>query len=278
MLQYVIMNGILLVNHFLNSEKYNELHSHLVRSAKKQNINLAVKTNMELAADKVNTDFVLLWDKDVNLARRLEKSGVAVFNSSSSVAMCDDKARTYIELLGPVLQPETLIAPKTYFNADMSGFVDTAIERLGLPVVFKECFGSFGEQVFLCKTCEDIISHISEKPFILQEFIKDSAGSDTRIEIVGGKFVSAVKRTNPDDFRSNVTNGGTMTPVVPDSKTIETALKACEVLGLTFGGVDILDNGMVCEVNSNAHIINIMNATGIDIAPVIFNEIMEQLK
>ena len=278
MLQYVIMNGILLVNHFLNSEKYNELHSHLVRSAKKQNINLAVKTNMELAADKVNTDFVLLWDKDVNLARRLEKSGVAVFNSSSSVAMCDDKARTYIELLGPVLQPETLIAPKTYFNADMSGFVDTAIERLGLPVVFKECFGSFGEQVFLCKTREDIISHISEKPFILQEFIKDSAGSDTRIEIVGGKFVSAVKRTNPDDFRSNVTNGGTMTPVVPDSKTIETALKACEVLGLTFGGVDILDNGMVCEVNSNAHIINIMNATGIDIAPVIFNEIMEQLK
>lgn len=278
MLQYVIMNGILLVNHFLNSEKYNELHSHLVKSAKKQNINLAVKTNLELAADKVNTDFVLLWDKDINLARRLEKSGVPVFNSSSSVAMCDDKARTYIELSGAVLQPETLIAPKTYFNTDMSDFVDTAIERLGLPVVFKECFGSFGEQVFLCKTRDEIINHISEKPFILQEFIKDSAGSDTRIEIVGGKFVSAVKRNNPDDFRSNVTNGGTMTPVVPDSKTIETALKACEVLGLTFGGVDILDNGMVCEVNSNAHIINIMNATGIDIAPVIFNEIMEQLK
>lgn len=278
MLQYVIMNGILLVNHFLNSEKYNELHSHLVRSAKKQNINLEIKTNLELAANKVNTDFVLLWDKDINLARRLEKSGVPVFNSSSSVAMCDDKARTYIELSGIVPQPETLIAPKTYFNADMSDFVDTAIERLGLPVVFKECFGSFGEQVYLCKTRGDIISHISEKPFILQEFIKDSAGSDTRVEIVGGKFISAVRRNNLDDFRSNVTNGGTMTPVVPDDKIIQTAVKACEVLGLSFGGVDILDNGMVCEVNSNAHIINIMNATGIDIAPVIFNEIMEQLK
>lgn len=278
MLQYVIMNGILLVNHFLNSEKYNELHAHLVKSAKKQNINLVIKTNLELAADKVNTDFVLLWDKDINLARRLEKSGVPVFNSSSSVAMCDDKARTYIELSGIVPQPETLIAPKTYFNADMSDFVDTAIECLGLPVVFKECFGSFGEQVYLCKTREDIMSRISEKPFVLQEFISDSSGSDTRIEIVGGKFVSAVKRNNPGDFRSNVTNGGTMTPVVPDNKIIETAVKACEVLGLTFGGVDILDNGMVCEVNSNAHIINIMNATGIDIAPIIFNEIMEQLK
>lgn len=278
MLQYVIMNGILLVNHFLNGEKFNELHSHLVKSANKQNINLVIKTNLELANDEVNTDFVLLWDKDINLARRIEKGGVPVFNSSSSVAMCDDKARTYIELSGIVPQPKTLIAPKTYFDVDMSEFVDNAIGRLGLPIVFKECFGSFGEQVYLCKTREDVMSHITAKPFILQEFISDSAGSDTRIEIVGGRFVSAVKRFNSDDFRSNVTNGGTMTPVVPNNKMIETARKACEVLGLTFGGVDILDNGMVCEVNSNAHIINIMNATGIDIAPIIFNEITEQLK
>lgn len=278
MLQYVIMNGILLVNHFLNGEKFNELHSHLVKSAKKQNINLAIKTNLELAADEVNADFVLLWDKDINLARRIEKSGVPVFNSSSSVAVCDDKARTYIELSGIVPQPKTLVAPKTYFDVDMSEFVDNAIGCLGLPLVFKECFGSFGEQVYLCKNREDVMSHITAKPFILQEFIADSAGSDTRIEIVGGKFVSAVKRNNPADFRSNVTNGGTMTPVVPDNEMIETAVKACDALGLTFGGVDILDNGMVCEVNSNAHIINIMNATGIDIAPIIFNEITEQLK
>lgn len=278
MLQYVIMNGILLVNHFLNGEKFNELHSHLVKSAKKQNIDLVIKTNLELANDEVNADFVLLWDKDINLARRIEKGGVPVFNSSSSVAMCDDKARTYIELSGIVPQPKTLVAPKTYFDVDMSEFVDNAIACLGLPLVFKECFGSFGEQVYLCKTREDVMSHITAKPFILQEFISDSAGSDTRIEIVGGRFVSAVKRNNPADFRSNVTNGGTMTPVVPNNKMIETAVKACEVLGLTFGGVDILDNGMVCEVNSNAHIINIMNATGIDIAPVIFDEITEQLK
>lgn len=278
MLQYVIMNGILLVNHFLNGEKFNELHSHLVKSAKIQNIDLTIKTNLELANDEVNTDFVLLWDKDINLARRIEKGGVPVFNSSSAVAMCDDKARTYVELSGIVPQPKTLIAPKTYFDVDMSEFVDNVIACLGLPLVFKECFGSFGEQVYLCKTREDVMSHITAKPFILQEFISDSAGSDTRIEIVGGKFVSAVKRNNPADFRSNVTNGGTMIPVVPNNKMIETARKACEVLGLTFGGVDILDNGMVCEVNSNAHIINIMNATGIDIAPVIFDEITEQLK
>lgn len=278
MLQYVIMNGILLINHFLNGEKFNVLHRHLVKSAENHNINLAIKTNLELALENVNTDFVLLWDKDVNLARRLERSGVPVFNSSSAVEMCDDKARTYAELEGIVSQPKTLAAPKTYFEADMREFVDGAVKQLGLPLVFKECFGSFGEQVYLCKTKEEIISHITEKPFLLQEFIADSAGRDTRIEIVGGRFVCAVKRHNPDDFRSNVTNGGTMTPVVPDDRMIASAIKACEVLGLTFGGVDILDNGMVCEVNSNAHIMNIMHATGVDIAPAIFDEILERLK
>jgi RimK family alpha-L-glutamate ligase len=143
--------------------------------------------------------------------------------------------------------------------------------------VFKECFGSFGEQVHLCSSRDDVLSHISEKPFLLQEFIDTSAGSDTRLEIVGGKCVSAVKRFNENDFRSNVTNGGTMTPIEPTRAQIDTAVKACDVLGLTFGGVDLLDNGMVCEVNSNAHIINIMKSTGKDIAPLIFNEIKKQL-
>ena len=52
----------------------------------------------------------------------------------------------------------------------------------------------------------------------------------------------------------------------------------CKELGLTFGGVDILPNGAVCEVNSNAHIINIMNTTGVDVAPLIFDEILEKVK
>lgn len=272
------MNGILLVNHFLNSEKFNELHTHIIDSARKMNIDLTLKTNLELATEKINSDFVLFWDKDTNLARRIERQGIPVFNSSDSIEKCDDKARTYIELDGIVAQPKTLIAPKTYFKSDMSDFVDRAISELSLPLVFKECFGSFGAQVFLCHNREEILSHISEKPFILQEFIDTSKGSDRRLEVVGGRVVSAVKRHNENDFRSNVTNGGTMEQYTPSESEIETAIKACNALGLTFGGVDILDNGMVCEVNSNAHIINIMNTTGIDIAPLILNEIAGKIK
>lgn len=272
------MNGILVVNHFLNSNKFNELHHHLISSAKQMNIKLTMKTNLELATERAQADFVLFWDKDINLAKRLEKEGMPVFNSSHAIALCDDKARTYIALDGIVPQPKTLIAPKCFFKADMSEFVTKSIDILGLPLVFKECFGSFGEQVHLCHSFDEIMQHITEKPFILQEFITECAGMDARLEIVGGKCVSAVKRINENDFRSNVTNGGTMCPYEPTAAEIETAVTACYTLGLTFGGVDILENGMVCEVNSNAHIINIMNCTGLDIAPIIFNEITEKIR
>ena len=67
-----------------------------------------------------------------------------------------------------------------------------------------------------------------------------------------------------------------LTDVSNEEKAL--AVKACEVLGLDFGGVDILDGGYVCEVNSNAHIINIMKSTGVDIAPMIFEHILERIK
>lgn len=271
------MKGILAVNHFLNKNKFSELHNHLVNSAKLQNIELKIKTNLELATEKVECDFVLFWDKDINLARRLEKEGLPVFNSSKSIELCDNKAKTYLELLGEVKQPKTIIGPKTFFYSDFSQFVENAVEILKLPLVFKECFGSFGEQVYLCNTKEEILSHITDKPFILQEFIKESVGRDVRLEVVGNKVVSSVLRYNDNDFRANVTNGGTMEKYTPTKEEEETAIKACEKLGLTFGGVDILEGNILCEVNSNAHIINIMNCTGIDVAPLIFNEIKSKL-
>ncbi len=271
------MNGLLVVNHFLRNEKFNILHRHLIESAKNQGINLVLKTNLEAAFLSETPDFVLFWDKDIMLAKQLERQGLPVFNSSDAIRKCDNKAETFIELSGVVKQPETIIAPLTFFKADFGEFVDKAIEALGLPLVFKECFGSFGEQVFLCSTKQEIISHISEKPFILQEFIKEAQGKDIRIEVVGGRAVCAVRRENKNDFRANITNGGTAYAYTPTPKQCEAAVNACNALGLDFGGVDIMCDDIVCEVNSNAHIINIMNCTGIDTAPLIFKDILSKL-
>ena len=91
-----------------------------------------------------------------------------------------------------------------------------AIEHLGLPLVFKECYyGSFGAQVFLCHSKEEIERHITARPFLLQKFCKESAGHDKRIEVIGGRCVAAMERYNPADFRANITNGGQMRPYTP---------------------------------------------------------------
>ncbi len=271
------MNGILVVNHFLNGEKFNKLHSHLIKSAEKEGIKLTLKTNLELAASDDKADFVLFWDKDVNLAKSLEKKGLKVFNSSEAIRKCDNKAETYIELSGIVNQPKTLISPLVFFKSDLSEFVDKAVEILGLPLVFKECYGSFGAQVFLCTSRQEIISHISERPFILQQFIKEACGRDLRLEVVGGSVVCAIARENKNDFRANITNGGTAAEYIPTEKQCEIAVSACRALGLDFGGVDIMCDDIVCEVNSNAHIMNIMKCTGVDTAPLIFREILSRL-
>lgn len=236
-----------------------------------------LKTNLEMAFYNEKPDFVLFWDKDIMLAKALEQKGIPVFNSSEAIRKCDNKAETYINLLGVVSQPKTIIAPLTFFKADFTEFVNRAAEELGLPLVFKECFGSFGEQVFLCRTKEEILNHITENPFILQKFIEEARGSDVRIEVVGGKAVCAMKRENKNDFRANITNGGTAYKYIPTAQQCETAVRACNALGLDFGGVDIMCDDIVCEVNSNAHIINMMNCTGVDIAPIIFEDILSKL-
>lgn len=273
------MTGILAVNAFLHGKKYTELDDLLLSGAKACGIQLQIKTNLELRLGVPKADFVLFWDKDIALAHALEQQGLPLFNSARAIALCDNKALTYQALLGTVPQPETLAAPMTFFeNSDFSPFIDAAVQRLGLPLVFKECCGSFGAQVFLCHTKQEIESHISARPFLLQKFCKASAGRDKRLEIIGGRCVAAMARYNPTDFRANITGGGQMRPYTPTPAEEALALTAAKKLGLLFGGVDLLEDGTVCEVNSNAHIVNLKACTGTDPAPLLFAAIQEALQ
>lgn len=159
------MTGILAINAFLHSEKYTQQDKLLLAGAKACGINLKIYSNLELRLAVPKADFVLFWDKDVSLAHALEQQGLPVFNSAKAIALCDNKALTYQTLLGTVPQPETMVAPITYFeDSNFSPFIDGAIEHLGLPLVFKECYGSFGAQVFLCHSKEEIKRHNYRPP------------------------------------------------------------------------------------------------------------------
>ncbi len=58
-------------------------------------------------------DFAFFIDKDIYLARQLERLGVRVFNSSKAIEISDDKIYTYQMLEKQQLPiPNTIIAPK----------------------------------------------------------------------------------------------------------------------------------------------------------------------
>ena len=222
----------------------------------------------------------LFFDKDINLCKLLEKRGYRSINSSKVIEICDDKAKTFVELYGKVPSPETVIAPFTFANigyTDLS-FLDE-VEKLGYPLILKNGKGSFGKQVFLINNRAELQQKVKEfagESIVFQKFIEESRGRDVRVYVVGGRAVACAERYNKDDFRSNVQSGGKMTAInINDSNYKEFVLlaeKTAKMLGADFAGVDILYSNecpLVCEVNSNAHFAGLTKATGIDVARCI---------
>ncbi len=279
------MRGTLIVNHALDGEKYREQTMLYADAAQKHGIELSVRTNAEVCS--ADSDFVLFLDKDVLFAKLLEQEGFRVFNSARSIELCDDKAMTYLALRDSgIKMPETLIVPMTFFETDWTGnpFVARASDALGFPMVVKEACGSFGWQVWLVHDCDELVARLnacSPKRVILQKFIKSSHGRDIRINVVGGKAVACMYRYSETDFRANISAGGCMKPFDPDDRQVAAAVKACSALGLDFGGVDLLfgehDEPILCEVNSNAHIKNILDCTGINVADAILEHIVSEV-
>lgn len=282
------MKAYLITNHYLVSEKFNQLNNLLADSAERCGIELVLKTNAEILSqltvggdDKIeDVDFVLFWDKDITLCKMLEGLGLKVFNSADAIAACDNKGLTHAVLnKSGIKMPKTIIAPLSFAKEDMSAFVHSAVEKLSLPVVIKESYGSFGSQVFRAHDMYDaveIANAISPNQMIFQEYIAESSGRDVRLNVVGDRVVAAMERVNDADFRANITNGGQMRPYSPTKEECDIAVKACKALGLDFGGVDLLfgkDGPLLCEVNSNAHIKNILDCTHINVADEIFSYI-----
>jgi RimK family alpha-L-glutamate ligase len=287
------ITGWLSVNAFVNTPKFDEIYAMLFSAAEKCGIKLLKKTNASVLSDILKPsfdeeikkiDFVLFWDKDIRLAKMLEKKGLRLFNCAEAIECCDDKSLTYIKLADTdIAQPKTYISPKTFLK---TGYEDYSFipDDFKYPVIVKEAFGSFGKQVFMAKDRDNLIETIStleNRPFIIQELIESSIGKDVRINVVGDKAVAAMLRYNENDFRANITNGGKMKRYKPTSMQEELAVTAARALGLDFGGIDILfgENGPVfCEANSNAHFKNIYDCTGVNVAEHIMEHIKHSIK
>jgi len=211
------------------------------------------------------------------VVRQFEMADVFTLNGSDAISRSRDKLRS-MQLLSRagVGLPTTSFAHSTQ---DISGLLEVVG---GPPVVVKLLEGTQGLGVVLAETrkaAESVIGAFRQMDanILVQEFVKEAAGSDLRAFVVGGKVVAAMRRTGAaGDFRSNLHRGGTGEAVKLTAKERATAVRAAKTMALNVAGVDMLqsDEGpMVLEVNSSPGLEGIEGASGVDIADLIIEYI-----
>ncbi|HEX6592989.1 MAG TPA: RimK family alpha-L-glutamate ligase [Bacillota bacterium] len=294
------LTGWIIYNGSLQGNKFLDFAQMIQDAASRKNMNTSLYKNNELIAtihaDELGVfqtkqtplpDYVVFTDKDIYLAKQLELLGVRVFNSAQAIQISDDKISTYQVLANHRLPiPKTIVAPKVFGKQRNHSFAHLQLvaQTLGFPMIVKEAFGSFGEQVYLIQTMDELREKVKEldgKPYMFQQFIETSYGKDLRLHVVGDEVVAAMKRTSTDDFRANVTSGGTMEAYEPNPLEKQLAIAATKAIGADFAGVDLLfgENGpVICEINSNAHIRNMYNCTHINVADFMIDYIINTLR
>ncbi len=205
--------------------------------------------------------------------RQFEMMGVFSVNESVAISRSRDKLRA-LQLLARrgIGLPVTGFAHSTKMTDDLIGLVG------GAPLVIKLLEGTQGKGVVLAETkkaAESVIDAFRgmDEYFLVQQFVKEAAGTDVRCFVVGEKVVASMMRTAKEgDFRSNLHLGGTAKAVEISEQERRTALRAVKALGLNVAGVDLLrskDGPLVMEVNSSPGLEGIERSTGLDIAAEI---------
>ena len=139
-------------------------------------------------------DFILYLDKDRYVAELLEKAGYKLYNSIDAIIKCDDKMLTHITLAdNGIKMPTTVSSTLCYTDNGNRDYLKPVIEKVGLPMIVKENYGSLGKQVYLVNNYKELLkieNKLIHVPHIFQQFIFSSRGKDYRIIVIGGKVVA----------------------------------------------------------------------------------------
>lgn len=187
--------------------------------------------------------------------RQFEMQGIYSTATSIAITRSRDKLRTM-----QLLSRAGVGIPKTLFASETSSFDDLIEQSGGAPLIIKVARGTHGNGVVLAETNKAAKAvmqafFVENVSFLVQEFVKESAGTDIRAIVVGNKVVASMMRQSlDDDFRSNLHQGGEGKPIKLTEEERRTAIKAARAMGLPFCGVDMmrsLRGPLVLEVNSS---------------------------
>ncbi|MCL4118247.1 UNVERIFIED_CONTAM: hypothetical protein GTU68_012148 [Idotea baltica] len=217
-----------------------------------------------------------------NVMRHFELMGMFTVTKADALLRTRSKWMCY-----QLLAAEGVPVPKSILP-NMALLDETLIRsHFSTPLIVKLLESTHGLGVILSETYNNASSTIEafyrlKESVLVQEFIKESNGSDIRVLVVDGKIVATMKRqAKGGEFRSNLHRGATA-QVEPLSKLeSEMAKRACKIMGLSVAGVDLLRSNhgpMILEINSSPGLEGIETVSGKDIAGEVIRFIERQVK
>lgn len=215
------------------------------------------------------------------IVRQFEMMGVYTPAKSIAIQRSRDKLRSL-----QVLSKAGVGIPRTIFSRETNE-VDDLVDLIGAPMIIKVARGTHGRGVVLAETkkaAKSVIQafYVEGVSILLQEYVEESAGSDVRALVVGGRVVASMQRQSlTDDFRSNIHQGGEGKKVKLSDDERKTAIKAAKAMGLSIAGVDMVRSKrgpLVLEVNSSPGLKGIETVTGRNVAEKIVDYIILNAK
>lgn len=229
--------------------------------------------NIDVIIPRISAE---MTEYGTSIVRQFESQGVFSTASSIAIVRSRDKLRST-----QLLARSGVDIPKTVFARETADLEDVIDEAGGAPLIIKVASGTHGNGVVLAETKKAATAvmqafYVEGVNFVVQEFIKESAGTDIRALVVGGRVVASMKRQSlDDDFRSNVHQGGEGTLISLTAEEKRIAKKAAKAVGLSICGVDMMRSNygpLVIEVNSSPGF-GIETVTGQNVAEKIIKYI-----
>ncbi|MEM1339359.1 MAG: RimK family alpha-L-glutamate ligase [Bacteroidota bacterium] len=204
------------------------------------------------------------------IVKQFEMNGVFSTARSLGITRARNKVRTL-----QIMARKGIPIPETLFSINPDNIEDQIRLLGGPPVIIKLQEGTHGLGVILAesrKSAKSIIDtfYKMDTSILLQRYVEEANGEDLRLIVVGHKVVAAMKRRSDlDEFRSNVHRGGETEHISPTQKEKLIALNASRYLGLGVAGVDLIRSGkgpLLLEVNASPGLKGIEAASGVNVA------------
>jgi ribosomal protein S6--L-glutamate ligase len=214
----------------------------------------------------------------MDLLHRLQARGVRVLNPPRAVEACVDKYLATARLDAAGLRVPPTVACQ-HADAALEAFA-----ALGGDVVVKPLFGSEGRGMVRIsdpETAWRVFRTLERTQAVLyvQQFIRHP-GWDLRVFVVGGRVLTAMRRSSRGDWRTNVAQGGAGEPTTLAADEERLALRAAAALGAPVAGVDLLPGPggawYVLEVNAVPGWRALAPATGVDVAAAVVRFLAEE--